>query len=78
MIVSDVPITVCLPLPGQDAIITGHPDGSVRRWDVRTGMVMAGTPPTGEFVWTLACTPDSKRLLPATGVAQRKFGTANR
>jgi eukaryotic-like serine/threonine-protein kinase len=62
-IISDVPITVCLPLPGQEVVITGHPDGSLRRWDVRTGMMTAGTRPTSEFVWTLTCTPDGKRVV---------------
>jgi WD40 repeat protein len=62
-LVSDIPITVCLPVPGQEIVITGHLDGSLRRWDVRSGMLTAGTAPTGEFVWTLSGTLDGKRIV---------------
>ena len=39
------------------------PTAACGRWDVRTGMVTAGTRPTGEFVWALASTPDGNRVV---------------
>jgi eukaryotic-like serine/threonine-protein kinase len=59
---ADVPITVCLPLPGGEAIVTGHLDGSLRRWLVRNGAEAGRTPSADSFVMGLACTADGKRV----------------
>jgi serine/threonine protein kinase/WD40 repeat protein len=59
---TNVPITVSMPSPTCDGLITAHVDGSLRRWDPRTGTETARTPAGHGFVFTMACTPDGKRI----------------